>query len=182
MRFRFSLTIALLAAVFLPSCISSAQDRASASSFLTSIFRLYDKGGKGVGVSAGFLHSSLTALIDADVKVTGSRITGAFGDDLFCACQEWDGFWVLQQDVKMESAERAQATVSFAVLAPKNRPADDLRTIQITLVPEGGQWRIYDIRYLSAPGSPLGEPKTLREQLRAEIDFFLHPPVLEAKS
>ncbi len=164
MRVKFPLAIALLAAGLLPPSLTMAQDAASANSFLTSIFRLYDKGGKGVGNSSSYLHSSLTALIDADIKATGSRLSGAFGSDLFCACQEWDGLWILKKDLKMESSKQAQATVSFAIHAPQGRPSDDLRTIQIKFVSEDGQWRIYDIRYLSAPGSAQAEPMTLREQ------------------
>ena len=64
---------------------------------------------------------------------------------LFAGCQDWDGIWDLKIDIQMESPKRALATVSFALFAPKDRTDDSLSKLKITLVPEDGQWRIYNI-------------------------------------
>jgi hypothetical protein len=77
-------------------------------------------------------------------------------------------------NLNMETSQRAQAVVSFSVYAPKDRPKDDLRTYKFTLVPERGQWRIDNITYLSEPGSEQGKPKTLRKELREDINQFAH--------
>jgi len=50
----------------------------------------------------------------------------------------------LKIEIRMESPAAA-AAVSFALSAPKGRTKDDLRKLEITLAPEHGQWRIYNI-------------------------------------
>lgn len=166
---------AILAIVFLTTNPSAAQDMSSPKAFLTSVFRLYDKSGKGIGVSSRYLHSSLVALVNADAKATGSDVPGVLDGDLLCGCQEWDGIWVLKTDLRMETPQSAHAVVSFAIYAPEDRPKDDLHTINVTLVPERGQWRIYDILYLARPVDEHGPSKSLRKELRDEIDFYAHP-------
>ena len=174
MRAKLLVTFALIAAVFLPSTPSTAQDAASAKAFLTTIFHLYDNHGNGV--SNHYLHSSLVALIQADVKATGSDIPGVLDGDLLCGCQEWDGLWVHNMILKMETPKRALAVISFSVYSPTDRPKDDLRTIKITLIPERGHWRIYDIWDISVPGSEQWVAKNLRGRLQEEIDSYTHQP------
>jgi hypothetical protein len=180
MRARPIFAVAFLAAVLLPASRSAAQDEASARALLTTIFEHYGKGGKGVDYKSGYFHSSLVALVNADIKAAGTDIPAALDGDPVCDCQEWDGIWVLKTDIKMETPQRAQAVVSFAIYAPAKRPKDDSRTIQYTLVPERGRWRIYDIAYLSEPRSQPGAPKTLRQQIQEDIDFYAHPPKPQA--
>jgi hypothetical protein len=175
MRAKLIVTFALIATIYLPATPTTAQDEASAKAFLNSIIRLYDKSGPGVGVTNKYLHSSLVALIQADVKATGSDVPGVLDGDLLCLCQEWDGFWVHQMTLKMVTPKRAQVMISFSVYAPNDRPKDDLRRIQITLVPERGQWRIYDILDISVAGSEQWKAKNLRGQLQEEIDSYNHP-------
>jgi len=176
MRSRLLLAIAFFAAAFLPANPSAAQDEASAKALLTTIFGRYGKGGKGTDYKSGYFHSSLVALVNADVKAAGTDIPAALDGDPVCDCQEWDGFWVLKMDVTMETPQRAQAVVTFAIYAPAKRPKDDSRTIRYTLVPERGHWRIYDISYLSEPHSEPGAPKSLRQQIQKDIDFYAHQP------
>jgi hypothetical protein len=176
MRAKLIFAIAFSAAVFLPASPSTAQDEASAKALLTAIFGHYGKGGKGVDYKSGYFHSSLVALVNADVKAAGTDIPAALDGDPVCDCQEWDGIWVLKTDVTMETPRRAQAVVTFAIYAPAKRPKDDSRTIKITLVPERGRWRIYDILYLAEPRSQPGGPKTLRQQIQEDIDFHAHQP------
>jgi hypothetical protein len=78
-------------------------------------------------------------------------------------------------DVKVENPQRAQVIVSFALFEPKNRPKDDLRVIKYTLVPEHGQWRIYDIAVLN-PAPDASEAKSMREGLQKEIASYANPP------
>ena len=82
-----------------------------------------------------------------------------------------------QQDGRENGNSAARTGRGFlAIYAPKNRPKDDSRTIQLTLVPERGRWRIYDIVYLSEPHSDPDEPKSLRQQIQKDIDFYAHQP------
>jgi hypothetical protein len=174
MRARLHFAIAFLATVFLPFNSAAAQDETSAKTLLTTIFGHYGKGGKGTDFQSGYFHSSLVALVNADVKAAGTDIPAALDGDPICDCQEWDGFWVLKLDVTMETPRRAQAVITFAIYTPSKRPRDDSRTIKITLVPERGQWRIYDIAILSEPRSDPAAPKSLRERIQKDIDFYAH--------
>src|SRR5215468_6217090 len=90
--------IALFAAALLLATPLAAQDAASAKTLLESAFRLYKNGGKGVDAHSNrYYHSSLKALMTADEKAVrdkGTDIPFARGADMFCDCQEWEGFWV----------------------------------------------------------------------------------------
>jgi Protein of unknown function (DUF3828) len=176
MRAKLFLAIAFLSAVILPASFAAAQDENSAKALLTTIFGHYSKGGKGVDFKSGYFHSSLIALVNADFKAAGTDIPAAGDGDPVCDCQEWGGFWVSKMDVTMETPQRAQVVVTFAIYAPAKRPKDDSRTIKITLVPERGQWRIYDIAYLSEPHSEPDEPQSLRQRIQKDIDFYAHQP------
>jgi hypothetical protein len=134
------------------------------------------KGRKGTDFKIGYFHSSLVELVDTDIKAAGSGIPAAGEGDPICDCQEWDGFFVLKMDVTMETPQRAQAVVSFAIITPKNRPKDDSRTVKITLISERGEWRIYDIEYLAEPYSDPAAPKSFRQQIQKDIDFYAHQP------
>jgi len=180
MRPRLLFATAFSAAVLLPAIPSAAQDAASAKALLTTIFQDYAKGGQGVDYKSGYFHSSLVALANADMKAAGTDIPVAGDGDPICDCQEWDGIWVLKMDVALVTPQRAQAVVTFAIFAPKDRPKDDSRTIKLTLVPERGQWRIFDIEYLAEPHSEPSAPKTLRQQIQKDIDFYAHPPKPQA--
>jgi len=179
-RARLLFATAFFAAVLLPAIPLAAQDEASAKELLTNLFQHYAKGRKGVDYKSGSFHSSLVALANADIKAAGTDIPAAGDGDPICDCQEWDGIWVLKMNVELETPRRAQAVVTFAIWAPKDRPKDDSRTIKLTLVPERGQWRIYDIEYLAEPHSEPGAPHSLRQQIRKDIDFYSHQPKPQA--
>lgn len=169
--------IALFAASLLLPTPLAAQDAASAKAFLESAFRLYKDGGKGVETQSNrFYHSSLEGLMTADEKAVrdkGTDIPFARGADMFCDCQEWQGFWVSKMDLNVQTRGRAEAVVSFSVYAPKNRGNTEERTHKYILVPERGNWRIYDILYLSDSDYPV---KSLRENLSKEIEAYSHEP------
>lgn len=121
-----------------------------------------------------YYHSSLIALMTADEKAVrdkGTDIPFARGADLFCNCQEWDGFWMFKMDLSIETRDRAEAVVSFSVYAPKNRRNTETRTHKYILVPERSNWRIYDILYLSDSDY---SAKSLRENISQEIETYSH--------
>lgn len=169
MRPKLLLAIALSAAALLRPCSSHAQDAASAKAFLVSVYQHYQHGAKGIdfdGPGAGlYYHSSLLSLIRADIKANGPDNVPAVDFDPVCGCQDWDGIWDLKIDVQVETPQRAQANVSFALAPPQNRPKDALRRLVMTLVPERGAWRIYDIRDESDPSAIVELRKLLQDDL-----------------
>lgn len=169
MRPRILLVLALSILIFWVSA-ASAQDADSAKAFLLSVYTQYQNGRKGIdftGPGAGrFYHSSLLALMRADRKANGPDNVPAIDFDPVCGCQDWDGIWDLEMDVHLDSARRALARVSFGLLDPKNHPKDALRKLKFTLVPERGQWRIYDVVDESDPHAAF----RLRRDLQRDID------------
>ena len=165
-RLHFSLT--LLIALAVPPIPAAAQDAASAKTFLESVYRHYRHGGPGIdlgGSHAGqYYHSSLLTLIHADDKANAPSV-GVLDADPVCECQDFDGIWDLMIEIQMQGPNRALADVSFALTPPKGRPKDLLHTLRMTLVPERGQWRIYNIVDKSDPK----EPFDLRKDLEKDI-------------
>jgi hypothetical protein len=156
-----------LAAASVPLC---AQTAAGARIFLTSVYQHYQHGAKGidfVGPNAAlYFHSSLLALIHADVKASGpGEVPAALDADPVCACQDWDGIWDLKIDIHLETPRRARANVSFWLWAPKNRANDTMRQLAITLVPEHGAWRIYDIEDNSDSSTTFALRKLIQDDI-----------------
>lgn len=162
---------------------SAAQDKASAQAFMNSAFRLYQNHGGGIYGKHGndseltrrFVHSSLQALIDKDVKTVAAAGTDEpyAGDlDLICDCQEYDGIWELRMDVKMVNPKLALVTASFEIDDPKTRAKGQTRIMRYTLVPEHGQWRIYDTLRLA----PSPDGVSVRVGLQKDIAFYSTPP------
>jgi len=166
-RLHFSLT--LLIALAVPPIPAAAQDAASAKTFLESVYWHYRHGGPGIdlgGSHAGqFYHSSLLTLIRVDDKANSPDSVGVVDADPVCACQDFDGIWDLKIEIQMQGPNRALADVSFALAPPKGRPKDGLYKLRMTLVPERGQWRIYNIVDESDPK----EPFDLRKDLEKDI-------------
>jgi hypothetical protein len=175
MRAKRLVAIMMVIAAALAARPSTAQDAASATAFLKAIYRQYQNGAQdgSSGISfdgphaALYYHSSLLALMHADVKANGPDNAPAIDFDPICGCQDWDGIWDLQIDVHVESTppQHTIAEVSFALAPPKDRPKDALRKLVITLVPEHGAWRIYDIRDESDPSSITELRKLLEDDL-----------------
>jgi hypothetical protein len=170
MRARPICTIALSLSSILHCGISQAQTAATAKVFLTGIYAHYQRGAKGIdfeGPSAPlYFHSSLLALIRADIKSNGPGNAPAIDFDPICSCQDWKGIWNLKVDVKMETPKRAHAKVSFSLEPPKTPSKDAARQLAITLVPEHGLWRIYDIEDNSDSSTTFA----LRKLLQDDID------------
>jgi hypothetical protein len=172
MRARLLLTFAFAVAAFLQAAHSSAQDAASAKSFLTAVYHHYAN--EGIGVDAFgphgslYFHSSLIALMLEDQKAASPDV-GAIDGDPVCACQEWDGIWDLKIDVHIDSnvgtPGHATADVTFALSAPQDRPKDSLRKLSITLAAENGEWRIYDILDQTDPSAPYALRKALQQDI-----------------
>ena len=66
----------------------------------------------------------------------------------------------------METPKRAHANVSFSLAPPKNPSKDAARQLAITLVPEHGAWRIYDIEDDSDSSTTFA----LRKLIQDDID------------
>jgi hypothetical protein len=159
-----------LAIIIFPAIYASAQSADSAKAFLLSVYKQYQNGGKGInftGPHAGrYYHSSLLALIRTDLKNSDPDSVPDIDFDPICGCQDWEGIWNLQMDMHVETPRRALARISFAVLDPRNYPHDALTKLEITLVPERGEWRIYDIVDESDPHAALA----LRKDLQRDIE------------
>ena len=169
---RAGLILALTISVTLLSSARSsrAQTAAAAKTFLINTYAHYQHGAKGIdfeGASAPlYFHSSLVALIRQDIKANGPGNAPAIDFDPICSCQDWQGIWNLKIDVTLESPKRAYANVSFSLSPPKGAPDYQLRKLVITLVPERGLWRIYDIEDNSDSSTTFA----LRKLLQDDID------------
>ncbi len=173
MRAKLLIAFAIFMATALVARPSGAQDAASAKAFLAATYQHYQNGAEDGSAGINFdkpqagryYHSSLLALMRADVKANGRDNVPAIDFDPICGCQDWDGIWDLKIDVQVETPQRAQANVSFALAPPQNRPKDALRRLVMTLVPERGAWRIYDIRDESDPSAIVELRKLLQDDL-----------------
>jgi hypothetical protein len=156
----------------------ASQDAASAKAFMDSAFQLYQHKGHGISgkiLENRFIHSSLLALVKEDFKIVAAAGTDEpyAGDyDFICDCQEYDGIWNLHMDIKVVSPELAYVTASFKLFDPKIPPNTDARTIQYTLVPEQGQWKIYDYLLII----PAADGISFRKGLQKDIVFYSNPP------
>lgn len=171
MRIRLLLLPILAAAVAIATVDSAgAQDATSAKQFLQSVYQNYGHGGHGINTSgpkaARYFHSSLIALIKADQKAAGPDDEPVLDGDPVCGCQDWDGIFDLKIDMSAESPERAVANVSFSLF--KGGKSGDARRLQITVVPENGQWRIWDVVDLSDPKAPFALRKELTDEIAQE--------------
>jgi hypothetical protein len=176
-----SLLAMALASAGLTRAQSANLTAESARAFLAEAYTHYSKNGKGIDQTgpraARYFHSSLIALMQVDAKAAGRDDIPIAGDgDLICDCQDWDGIFDLKIDVQVETPQRANASVSFALFAPSGKDKGDLRKLRITLVPERGQWRIFNIVSLSQPGAPFD----LRKEINKDIAF--HTAGSKAKS
>ena len=91
--------------------------------------------------------------------------------DPVCGCQDWDGIFNLDIDIRLLNRDRADAAVSFSLFEPPSLP--DKRSLVVTLVRERGQWRIYDILDRSDPKALFA----LRKALQKEIEFGKPKPI-----
>jgi len=156
-----------------------AQDKASVQAFMNSAFQLYQNHGGGIYGKHGddseltkhFVHSSLQALIDKDIKTVaaaGTEEPYAGDSEIICNCQEHDGIWELHMVVKVENPKLAYVTASFEISDPKNRVKGETRIMKYTLIPEYGQWRIFDTLRLA----PSPDGVSYRAGLQKDIALF----------
>jgi len=150
-----------------------AQDEASAQTFLNSVFRLYTRHGKGVSYNHRYLHSSLLKLIDTDAKLSGEDIPIAGDGDIVCGCQDWEGFFIKKMDLHVDKPGHAEALVTFSLFKDTRKQPADVRKFRYELAAEGGQWRIFNVEYLTEPGSE-SKPWSVREQIEQEIASLRH--------
>ena len=167
MRLRRIVLPGSLFVLIFPATLAPAQDASSATNFLQAVYRQYENHGKGInltGSSAGkFFHSSLISLIKKDERAVAPEV-GVLDGDPICSCQDWDGIWDLKIAIEMPDSARAIAFVSFSL--SKDSSASDRRSLEITLAPEKGQWRIYNVFDKTDPHAPFD----LRAALTAEIE------------
>jgi hypothetical protein len=165
MQARLHFSIALLIVLAAPAIPAAAQDAASAKIFLQSVYAHYAKNGRGATLTSRYYDSTLLRLVTTDNKLNAGDI-GVLEGDPVCGCQDWSGIWDLKIDVQMmKDPSLALADVTFALSAPKGRTKDDLRKLQITLVPERGQWRIYNVLDESDPKAPFDLRKALEKDI-----------------
>ncbi len=159
----------IVLAVALSAVPACGQDADSAKPFLASVYRHYANHGKGIDFTGpkarGVFDSSLIALLHADQKAVGPNEVGVLDGDPICSCQDWDGIWDLKITVELERDGRAKAAVSFALFAPRAGGDPNHRSLEMTLAPQGAQWRIWDILDKSDPKAPFD----LRAELEKEI-------------
>jgi uncharacterized protein DUF3828 len=169
MRTKPLMTTAIITAAILAAGAARAQTTAPARTFLLSVYRHYQSGGKGIDFdgpnAALYFHSSLVALIRQDIKANGPGNAPAIDFDPICSCQDWKGIWGLKINVKMENPKRAHADVSFSLVPPKKPSKDASRQLAITLVPEHGGWRIYDIEDESDSSTTFALRKLLEDDI-----------------
>jgi len=171
MRARLLATVALsLIAVF--SCPNLlAQTATAAKAFLFGVYAHYRHGAKGIdfeGPSAAlYYHSSLVTLIRQDIKANGPGNAPAIDFDPICGCQDWPGIWNLKIDAHVEAPKRLRANVSFSLAPPRNPSKDAVRQLIITLVPERGLWRIYDIEDDSDSSTTFSLRKLIEDDIAA---------------
>jgi len=164
---RVSIACFVVLCVAVPCAV--AQDTDSAKRFVASLYRHYTNHGKGIDFSGSkalnYFDASLNALMDADAKAVGPNELGVLDGDPICSCQDWEGIWDLKIDVQMLGKDRAKASVTFALFAPKAGAERDSRTLDMTLLRTGSQWRIDNILDKSDPKAPFD----LRAELEKEI-------------
>lgn len=164
MRARLHFSFAFLILLIAPPIPAAAQSAASAKAFLQSVYALYSKKGNGATLTSRYYDSTLLRLVATDNKLHAGEI-GVLDGDPVCGCQDWSGIWDLNFEIQTQDSGHAFANVSLALAAPNGRTSNDLRKLQITLVPERGQWRIYDILDQSDPKAPFD----LRKELEKDI-------------
>jgi hypothetical protein len=172
MRLKLLLSLALSIAAMAWAGAAGAQDAGSAKAFLESAYQHYGKGDKGINQTGPeatlYFHSTLIALIKADIKAVGDDIPIAVDADLLCDCQDWNGIYDLKIDIQPDGANRAWANVSFALSDDKHRKSDSWRKLRFHLAAENGQWRIYDI----FDGSGSEAQSGLRSKIQKELEFY----------
>ena len=165
------LTVSIVLAAALSAVPASGQDADAAKHFLGSLYRQYANHGPGIDFTGpkarGVFDPSLIALLHADQSVLGADEVGVLDGDPICSCQDWDGIWDLKIAIQPLSDGRAKASVSFALFAPHAGTDRDFRSLEITLVPVGGQWRIWDILDQSDPKAPFDLRAELEKEIRA---------------
>jgi hypothetical protein len=171
MREWLRLSVPILVAASVLVAPTRAQDAASAKKLIESLYRNYTMDGSGTDATGPkahlYFHSSLIALFRADVKANGPDSMPAVDAEPACDCQEWLGIWDLKINIQIVSRERAIAHVSFALAPPEQRDSAYVRRMTLTLVPEQGQWRIWNIVDEGYPSAPFDTRKVLRDDIRS---------------
>lgn len=164
MSVRFA--IALLSATFpITNALAPAQEPVSARDFLTSVYRHYEKNGKGVSLTGksgeDTFASSLRELALRDAEANGPDQVGVLDGDPVCACQDWEGIYNLSIDLEPVDASHSSAHVHFSLSQGK-----DERNLDLDLVRERESWRIWNIVDRTDPKSVF--------DLRAALEKDLH--------
>lgn len=179
MRVLLRTSVASFVFIFLSSPFTYAQDQASAQAFLQSMYKHYGKGGNGVNTDGPKAHlyfsKPLLALLRADQKIVGPDEVGVLDGDPVCGCQDWDALHDLKIaltpiDPAAVNPAQLKASVSFALFGSEAAHEQSLRSLEMTLVSQGGQWRIDNILDRSDPKAPFD----LRAELQKEVRQAKH--------
>jgi hypothetical protein len=184
MRARSQLTVLLATCllVVLSGPPLSAQDAASAQNFLQSVYRNYSRGGPGVDVHSPkarkIFTTSLIALLHADEKTAGPGEVGVLDGDPICSCQDWSGIFDLKIILRVLNAGSAKAAVSFALFPQQDGTDQDRRSLEVSLLSQGPEWRIDDILDKSDPKAPFDLREELKKQSRSSGNRAPTKPLL----
>ena len=169
----------VLLAAFVCVGLSSAQPNNSPKDFIKSLYRHYENGSAGIDLgdrsARRYFTSSLLAMVQADAKAAGPGNVGAIDADPVCACQDWDGIWDLDINVKSQTPEFAQVDVSFSLAPPRRDQKSDPRRLSIKLIPEHGRWRIDDVIDRTDPKNPYALRKALVDDIELNRRAAAHP-------
>jgi hypothetical protein len=178
MRSRHLLRCGVAACLSVATWSAPAQDFAAAKTFLKIVYARYHKNGPGVEATGPratrYLHSSLVALIREDARAVGQDEVGVLDGDPLCGCQDWEGIYGLQIDVREPVASRAEAIVSFA-LFERAKP-EDMRRLVITLAKERGAWRVYNVVDRSDAKAAFDLRKELEKEIAQKQNLSPHSP------
>ncbi len=173
-RSRPPVLLAACLLVFLSGLPLSAQDAAAAQNFLQSVHRNYSKGGPGLDVHSPkarkVFTTSLIALLHAGEKAAGPGEVGVLDGDPLCSCQDWSGIFDQKISLRVQSAGSAKAAVSFAPFLQQDGADQDRRSLEISLLSQGGQWRVDNILDKSDPKVPFDLREELKKQSRTSAN------------
>jgi len=105
--------------------------------------------------------------------LSGDDIPIAGDGDIVCGCQDWEGFFIKKMDLQVDKPGHAEALVTFSLFKDSKPQTSDVRKFRYILAAEGGQWRIFNVEYLTEPGSE-SKPWSVRDQIEQEITSLRH--------
>jgi hypothetical protein len=140
------MVVAAGALVGLPCGLALADEPQTAHAFVASVYSRYsgDSDPQTLDARAASVFAPhLLSLIREDARLAKGE-AGLLDHDPICSCQDWKGLKVTAIHIVPDKAGRARASVEFI---------NGGRSVNVvlSLVPEGGAWRISDVREPDVP-------------------------------